>query len=74
MRITKTVSVEIDGIGEKIKQARKADPRTTKQICEELGMCHSNLFRIENERYEATDIEVIRKIEKVLNIDLEIDL
>jgi ribosome-binding protein aMBF1 (putative translation factor) len=74
MKITKTISVEVKGIGEKIKQARKGDSRTTKDICIELGMCPSNLFRIEKERYEACDIEVLRRIERVLNIDLGIDL
>lgn len=72
MKITKTVSIEIEGVGERINRARKADPRSTKAICEELGMCPSNLFRIEKERYETCDIEVLRRIERVLNIDLGI--
>ena len=73
MKVTKTVSTDVPKLGAKIKQAREADLRSLKAICELVGMSQTNWYRIEEEK-QTLPIETLRKIEEVLGIDFGVKL
>jgi transcriptional regulator with XRE-family HTH domain len=64
---------EYPDLGQRIRQARERDKRTLTAICRECGLSRSYWYQLEGEdmRSAATE-EVIRKIEKVLGVDLEV--
>jgi transcriptional regulator with XRE-family HTH domain len=64
---------EYPDLGQRIRQARERDKRTLTAICRECGLSRSYWYQLESEdmRSAATE-EVIRKIEKVLGVDLEV--
>lgn len=70
MKVERTLSVDVPGLGQKIKQAREADPRSLTAICALAGMSSANWYRIENEDTKVLPEETLRKIEQVLQIDL----
>lgn len=73
MRIRQVKEVEIDGLGERIKQARLAiaQSKSLEQICDEVGVSRTYWYDIEKETLKgALSIENLRKIEKTLGVDL----
>lgn len=72
MRVRQIREVEVDGLGERIKQARLAMSRekSLEQICEEVGISRTYWYDIENEKLKGTlSIDNLRKIEVALGID-----
>jgi transcriptional regulator with XRE-family HTH domain len=67
----KEVVLDFPGLGKKIRQVREQDERSLTEICRESGISRSYWYQIEAEdlRAPATE-EIIRKIEKVLSVDL----
>lgn len=74
MKIRKNIDVEVPGLGEQIRKARKLDRRSLIQICELVGMSPMNWYKIEAEETKALPIETLRKIEEVLNVDFGVKL
>ncbi|MBD2432189.1 MAG: XRE family transcriptional regulator [Mastigocladus sp. ERB_26_2] len=71
MKVRRTIEKEVPGLGEKIKQAREADDRSLEAICSEVGISRVYWYDIESERVRsALPEETLRKIEKVLGVDL----
>ncbi len=71
-RVTETIK-EFSGIGEKIRKAREGDRRSLSEICRQSGISRSYWYQIENGDLRSPVTEaMIRKIEKILNIDLEV--
>ena len=60
-------------LGQRIRQAREADPRSLSQICRECGISRSYWYQLESEdlRSPASE-EIIRKIEAALGVDLQV--
>lgn len=73
VRITKEIGVEVPGLGERIRDARLADRRSLKSICDAIGMSSQNWYRIEKEQ-QSLPIETLRKIEEVLNVDFGVKI
>ncbi len=73
MKITKTITVEVPGLGAKIKYHRERDPRSLIKICQAMGMTSANWYRIEKED-QSLPIETLRKIEAVLGVDLGVNI
>jgi len=73
MKVTKTILIDIPGLGAKIKEARVADFRSLKRICEAVGMSQTNWYRIEEEK-QTLPIETLRKIEEVLAVNFGVSL
>ncbi len=73
MRVVKIVEQEVPGLGQRIKDARVADARTLRAICEQAGMTPMNWHRIEREQ-QSLPIETLRQIERVLGMDFEVRL
>ncbi len=73
MRVRQIREVEIDGLGERIKQARLAvaQSKSLEQVCNEVGVSRTYWYDIEKETLKgALSIENLRKIERSLGIDL----
>jgi len=79
MRIKKTVvkEVEAEGLGERIRLARKSMPRNGKTLdalCYEAGISRTYWYEIENERVRgAVSAEVLQKIEQALGVDFGVE-
>jgi transcriptional regulator with XRE-family HTH domain len=67
----KQVVLDFPGLEKKIRQVREQDEHSLTEICRESGISRSYWYQIEAEdlRSPATE-EIIRKIEKVLSVDL----
>ena len=65
---------DFPGLGKRIKEAREQDSRSLTQICRDCGISRSYWYQIESEdlRSPVTE-EIIRKIEAVLDVDLNIN-
>ena len=72
MKITKTIAIQVPGIGEKIKYARLRSPFSLAEICRQINMSTQNWYRIEREE-QSVPIKTLRKMEKILEIDLGIN-
>ena len=68
MIVTKTVVVEVPGLGDVIRELRIRDPRSLSRICREIGMTTGNWYRIEDEK-QTVPIETLKRIEKALGVD-----
>ena len=69
MKVRKTIDIEVENLGEAIREARKLDKRSLADICKLVNMTPSNWSRIEKEQTKALPLETLRKIEEVLNVD-----
>lgn len=75
MRIRQIKEVEVKGLGESIKKARLSSGESLERICYKVGVSRTYWYEIEKETLKgALSIENLRKIEKVLNVNFEIQL
>ncbi|NDJ25945.1 helix-turn-helix domain-containing protein [Nostoc sp. B(2019)] len=71
MKIRRYTDIEIEGLGGKIRQARKADGRSVEVLAGEAEISRSYWHDIEAERIrDALPEDTLRKIERVLGINL----
>jgi ribosome-binding protein aMBF1 (putative translation factor) len=71
VKIRRCTDIEIEGLGGKIRQARKADGRSVEVLAGEAEISRSYWHDIEAERIrDALPEDTLRKIERVLGIDL----
>ncbi len=73
MKVRKIIDVEIPGLGERIRRARKIDKRPLTEIAEKVGMSPMNWYKIEAEETKALPEETLKKIEEVLGVDLGVN-
>ncbi|NMF66922.1 transcriptional regulator (plasmid) [Brasilonema octagenarum UFV-E1] len=74
MKVRRTVDKEVPGLGQRIKEAREADERSLEVICAEIGISRVYWYDIEAERVRnALPEETLRKIEKVLGVNLGVN-
>lgn len=74
MRIRWIKEVEVDGLGNAIRQAREASGKTVDQICEEVGVSRTYYYDIEKETLKGTlSRENLESIEKSLKVDLGVN-
>lgn len=75
MRIRQVKEIEIEGLGERIKQARLGFNKSLEQICDEVGVSRTYWYDVEKETLKgALSIENLRKIEEVLGVDFGVNL
>ena len=76
MQVKRVIEIvrECPDLGQRIRQAREKDKRTLTAICRECELSRSYWYQLEAEdmRSAATE-EVIRRIEKVLGVDLGVN-
>jgi transcriptional regulator with XRE-family HTH domain len=74
MKVRKILDIESPGLGERIKQARKASNRPLTQICADAGMTTANWYKVEGETTKVLPWETLKKIEEILGIDLGVTI
>jgi transcriptional regulator with XRE-family HTH domain len=75
MRVRQVREVEVEGLGDRIRQARLAisNVKSLEQICEEVGVSRTYWYDIEKETLKGTlSIENLRKIEQALRVNFGI--
>ncbi|NER22882.1 MAG: helix-turn-helix transcriptional regulator [Symploca sp. SIO1B1] len=75
MRIRLIKEIEVNNLGQRIKQARLDSDKSLEQICQEVKMSRTYWYDIEKETLKgALSLENLRKIEEVLGIDFGVKL
>jgi transcriptional regulator with XRE-family HTH domain len=71
MRIVVERFIDVDGLGRRIKKARRADPRSVEVLATAAGISRGWWYKLEQEfEREAVPITTIRRVGKVLGVDL----
>ncbi|BAZ18645.1 transcriptional regulator (plasmid) [Calothrix sp. NIES-4071] len=74
MKVRRTIDKETPGLGQRIREARVADGRPLEVICALAGLSRVHWYDIESEKVRnALPEETLRKIEKVLDVDFEVN-
>ncbi|BAU07927.1 MULTISPECIES: helix-turn-helix domain-containing protein [Fischerella] len=74
MRIRQVKEIDIEGLGDRIKQARLDSKKSLEQICDEVGVSRTYWYDIEKETLKgALSIENLRKIEEALEVDFGVE-
>lgn len=66
-----TLSVDIPGLGKRIKEIREAKNMTPTQLAAMAGMSSANLYRIESETTKSIPRETLKALGKALEVDLD---
>ena len=77
MRIRKVIEVEVNGLGQRIRQARKAiaGEKSLRQICDEVGVTPTYWYDLEKETLKgALSVENLASIEIALGVSFGISL
>ena len=70
VRVRQIREVEVEGLGERIRRARLASPKSVEQLCGEVNVSRTYWYDLEKETLKgALSLENLRKIEQVLGID-----
>lgn len=74
MKISQFREVDVENIGQRIKQARLASDKSVEKICGDVGISRTYWYAIENEKVSGSlSIEKLRKIEQALGVDLGVN-
>ena len=69
VKIKRTIYYEIQGLGQRIKAARKASPKSMTSLAAEAGMSAANWYRIESEDLkDGLPEETLAAIESALGV------
>lgn len=66
-----TLSVDIPGLGIRIRQLREAKNMSPTQLAALAGMSSANLYRIEGESTKSIPRETLKAISKALEVNLD---
>ncbi len=69
-----TLTVDLPGLGARIKQAREARGLPPTQIAAMAGMSVANLYRIESEDAKSLPRETLSRLSEVLGVDFDIEV
>lgn len=69
-----TFSVDIPGLGERIKKAVDASDKTPTEIAAEAGMSLPNLYRIMAEDTKSVPRETLMRVSAAVNVDFDADV
>jgi transcriptional regulator with XRE-family HTH domain len=73
MRVRRILEVEVMGLGEAIKAARKSCGKSVDAICQELDVSRTYWYDLEKEQIRGTlSIENLKKIESTLGVNLNV--
>ena len=72
MKVKQTIEIVQDfpKLGEKIAKARKQDSRPLTVLCKSCKLSRGHWYKLEQEKIDLVTLETIRKIEKVLGVNL----
>ena len=66
-----TLSVDIPGLGKRIKEIREAKNMTPTQLAALAGMSSANLYRIESETTKSIPRETLKALGDALEVNLD---
>lgn len=66
-----TLSVDIPGLGLRIRQLREAKNISPTQLAALAGMSSANLYRIESESTKSLPRETLKALSEALEVDLD---
>ena len=69
MKVERRIQIDMPGLGQQIRQARKADARPLTRLAADAGMTTANWYAIENEEIKTLPEDTLRSIEAVLEKD-----
>lgn len=69
-----TLSVEIQELGKRIKQARVASGLSPTEVAAMAGMSTANLYRIESEDTKSIPRETLQRLAAALKVDFDSDV
>ncbi len=72
MQVERPLRKDVPGLGEKIKQARKADGRPLTKLAALADMSVQNWYSVENEDIKVLPESTLRKIEAALGVDFDV--
>ena len=74
VKIRRTLDIEITGLGERIREARKADKRSLETLASAAGISRGYWYDIESESVrDALPEDTLRKIESVLGVNFDVN-
>ena len=74
IRIRRTDEIEAPDLAAKLKAAREADKRSLSEICRQIGVSNQYWYNIERGSLTTMSLDMLRKIEKVLDVDFGVNL
>lgn len=75
MRVRQVSEAEVCGLGEQIKQARRASSKSLSTLCDEVGFSSTYWYDIENETIKgALSIKNLQAIERALETSFEVNV
>lgn len=66
-----TLSVDVPGLGVRIRQLREAKNMSPTQLAALAGMSSANLYRIESESTKSIPRETLKALGEALKVDLD---
>jgi transcriptional regulator with XRE-family HTH domain len=66
-----TLSVDLPGLGKRIRELREAKNMTPTQLAAMAGMSSANLYRIESETTKSIPRETLKALGDALEVDLD---
>ncbi len=74
MRIRQIKEIEVQGLGEKIKEARKASKKSLEKICGEVGVSKTYWYDMEKDKIKGClSLDNLRQIEETLETDFGVE-
>lgn len=75
LRVRLIKEVEVDGLGDRIRQARLSSDKTLDEICRHVGISKTYWYDMEKGVIKGTvSVENLRRIERVLGVDFGVEL
>ena len=69
-----TLSVDLPGLGSRIKEVRESLGLSPTWVAAQAGMSVANLYRIESEDAKSLPRETLRKLSGALNVDFDAEV
>ena len=74
IRIRRTDEIEAPDLAARLKAAREADKRSLSEICRQIGISNQYWYNIERGSLTTMSLDMLRKIEQVLDVNFGVDL
>ncbi|MDF5722708.1 MAG: helix-turn-helix transcriptional regulator [Rhizonema sp. PD37] len=69
-----TLSVDLPGLGSRIKELRESKGLSPTWVAAQAGMSVANLYRIESEDAKSLPRETLRKLSQALEVDFDAEV
>ncbi len=66
-----TLTIEVEGLGQRIKKEREISGKTPTEIAAIAGMSTANLYRIESEDAKTIPRDTLRRLSEAIGVDFD---